>query len=179
MQRPRRTSQIFTVWSKEPVITRSPLLSKFKLTICTRKRSARTPAKVERMRHSTVPTRARACTSHESQSWPQVLFIWCMMASARALLFKPKSLSFSRLLLHVPTSAVWPSKVCKHSPVSTSQSRAVLSMLPVATTVPCGLKLRHTISVEWPRNVWCKSPFSADHSLQVLSGVGGSRLEER
>jgi hypothetical protein len=32
-QRPRRTSQILTVWSNEPVMTRSPLLSKFKLTI--------------------------------------------------------------------------------------------------------------------------------------------------
>lgn len=32
-QRPRRTSQIFTVWSNEPVMIRSPLLSKFKLTI--------------------------------------------------------------------------------------------------------------------------------------------------
>ena len=68
-------------------------------------------------------------------------------------------------------AAVLPSNVCRHSPVSTSQRREVLSMEPVASMVPCGLKDRQTISVAWPLYVWYSCPVSALHSLQVLSKV--------
>ena len=54
-------------------------------------------------------------------------------------------------------------------PVSTSHNRAVLSIDPVATTVPAVLKHKHTISVACPLKVWINCPFSAFHNLHVLS----------
>jgi hypothetical protein len=42
-------------------------------------------------------------------------------------------------------------------------------MLPVATTVLCGLKPKQTISAVWPLNVWKHFPLSVLHNLHVLS----------
>ena len=54
-------------------------------------------------------------------------------------------------------------------PLSMSQSLAVLSMLPVAITVLCGLNDKQTISALWPLNVWKHFPLSVLHNLHVLS----------
>lgn len=66
-------------------------------------------------------------------------------------------------------SALWPINVCSEPPVSTSNSRAVVSMLPEATKLPVGSKEMHTISVWWPLNVCSSAPVAVSHSLAVLS----------
>ena len=50
-----------------------------------------------------------------------------------------------------------------------SHTRAVESMEPVASTVACGSKVRHTISAVWPARVARHLPSLVSHSLAVLS----------
>mmetsp|Transcript_116253 Transcript_116253/g.323800 ORF Transcript_116253/g.323800 Transcript_116253/m.323800 type:complete len:254 (-) Transcript_116253:562-1323(-) len=59
------------------------------------------------------------------------------------------------------TTSQCPTKVCRHSPVSAVQIRAVPSLLPVTMRLPSGENLADLTSSSWPRSTRRHSPLRA------------------
>ena len=138
---PVAVSQMLTVLSKEPVRVWSPVV--LKLTQIT---SAEWPCVCPETKHPQYQI-LRENTLHSPSSLPSL---------------PPLSLPFPPS----PLSPLLTVSVHCSMPVSTLQSLAVVSILPVATSVLEGLKPRHTISPAWPRNVWKHLPLSVLHSCR-------------
>ncbi|HVP21417.1 MAG TPA: hypothetical protein VMS73_06100 [Anaerolineaceae bacterium] len=62
-----------------------------------------------------------------------------------------------------------PNRVCSDCPVATSQMKAVLSPLPVASIFPPGLKATDCISELCPDSTWSSLLVAASYSRAVLS----------
>ena len=136
------TSQILAVLSKDEVISLSPSVLKFKLTI-----SALCPFKLK----SSLPY----STSHN-------LAVWSMepVATSRPCGSKPKQ----------TISILWPFSVCLIEPLLASQILAVLSKDPVTMRLPNGL-LKAIVYTTFLCSSKDNSsyPLSVSHTLQVRS----------